>query len=90
VLAYAPLLMMLLWFIGIPVLAGWKSNGDLTFDNTQKKIGFALYVLVVFNVWLIPIGIWFFGAWLLETKYGRFLALFPIIFPFIVIFLISS
>lgn len=89
-LTYVPLLMMLLWFVGIPVLAGWKSNGCLTFDNTQQKIGFALYVLVVLNVWLIPIGIWFLGAWLLETKYGRFLALSPIILPFIVIFLISS
>ena len=90
VLAYVPLLMMLLWLVGIPVFVGWKSNGDLTFDNTQQKIGFALYVLIVFNVALIPIGIWFLGAWLLETKYGRFLALFPIIFPFIIIFIISS
>jgi hypothetical protein len=65
VLAYVPLLVLLLGFVGIPVLAGWKSNGDLTFDNTQQKIGFALYVLVVFNVALIAIGIWFLGSWLL-------------------------
>ena len=87
VLAYVPLLVLLMWFVVIPVLVGWKSNGELTFDNTQQKIGFALYALVVFNILLIPIGICFLGAWLLGTKYGSFLALF---LPFIIIFILLS
>jgi hypothetical protein len=63
---------------------------SLTLDTKSEKIGFAVYLLIVLNVWWIPIGIWFLGAWLLGTKYGRFLALFPIIFPFIIIFIISG
>ncbi len=59
-------------------------------DTKSEKIWFGIYLVIVFNVFLIPIGIWFLGAWLLETKYGRFLWLFPIIFPFICIIAVSS
>jgi hypothetical protein len=59
-------------------------------DTKSEKIWFGIYLVIVFNVFLIPIGIWFLGAWLLETKYGRFIALFPIILPFIIIFIISG
>ena len=89
---FLPIAIIALWFIALALYGSGRNPFDdgLDAETIQQKIGLAIYVVFVFNILLIPIGIWFSIAWLLNTKYGRFLALVPLLFPIFAVVMVSQ